>query len=226
MSSFLERLKLLSAGRTFNAWFKQIGWAPGDITRINQGGLPGAEKLSLLATIENVSLTWLLTGEGTPYVVRYCVTKVQAAGVIAELEGTDSSWTRYWFKLDGGGMVVIWTRHKAHPANQSLSWAETQVLVAIGPTSFEQLAYLRGEEMTEQISALERSQIAEGWLGPFQMQALGIRPAPGAPSVRESPVSDSRGQYLLLRNELLQEFAQLKTEDLQLLRDLVRRIIK
>ncbi|MER2527430.1 MAG: hypothetical protein ABTR07_05835 [Candidatus Competibacter denitrificans] len=70
MNFFIDRLKFLTGGVRPHPWGTRLGWDRGLISRAFSGKqLPGPEALTQLAMIERVNLTWLLTGEGTPYLV-------------------------------------------------------------------------------------------------------------------------------------------------------------
>ena len=67
--TFLVRLEYLAHGRDLRKWLFSLGWNRGDIDRIrNEGHIPGAAKLAALARAEKISLTWLLTGQGEPFI--------------------------------------------------------------------------------------------------------------------------------------------------------------
>lgn len=65
---FLIRLKQLARGRPLTPWLVGCGWSKVDVSNVIHGHIPGHLKLTALALREDVSLTWLLTGKGPPYV--------------------------------------------------------------------------------------------------------------------------------------------------------------
>lgn len=67
-TEFIDRLTLLARGRQLYPWLAGVGWSKTDVARVKNGHIPGSEKLAMLARSEPVSLTWLLTGQGAPYV--------------------------------------------------------------------------------------------------------------------------------------------------------------
>lgn len=63
-------MRLLAGDVKPNPWASRFGWDRGLISRVFAGKqLPGPEALAQLAAAERVNLTWLLTGEGPPYLV-------------------------------------------------------------------------------------------------------------------------------------------------------------
>lgn len=68
--SVKDRMVFLLDGRKPHLWGDNIGWNRGTVdTVFRLGKSPGPRDLAILATVERVNLTWLLTGEGPPYVV-------------------------------------------------------------------------------------------------------------------------------------------------------------
>ena len=67
---FLERMLFLVGGRKQHSWGLAIGLTRGMVDGVfRRGQLPSAEALAIIASAERVNLTWLLTGEGPPYLV-------------------------------------------------------------------------------------------------------------------------------------------------------------
>ena len=60
----------LVGGRKQHSWGLAIGLTRGMVDGVfRRGQLPSAEALAIIASAERVNLTWLLTGEGPPYLV-------------------------------------------------------------------------------------------------------------------------------------------------------------
>ncbi len=69
--SFVERLNLVLNDRKQTPWGRSLGFTGGSISSIFGGRVPGPEILNVIRRVENVNLNWLLTGEGSPYIVEY-----------------------------------------------------------------------------------------------------------------------------------------------------------
>ncbi len=67
--NFLERMNFVLAGRRPFVWGKAVGLSTGTMSRITSGHVPGADILGLISRVENCSVSWLLTGQGNPYLV-------------------------------------------------------------------------------------------------------------------------------------------------------------
>lgn len=218
---------MLASGRTFNAWFKEIGWRPGDITRLNEGGLPGAEKLALLAQVENVNTSWLLTGEGAPYLVHHVPEGHSAEGALAHYAGGDP-WVKGWAHVTGQTLLHIWTRTMPHPADSSRSFVKLHLIVTNARDQLLKNRYTLGEEIPR-LDFVQVQQMAAGWSGPYQLQQQGL-----IPQLQPDRAQDPGGSYFTpeqletfrIRNELLQEIASLSDKDLQFVLDIVRRLLK
>lgn len=69
--SFVDRLNFVLDDRKQTPWGRSLGFAGGSISSIFGGRVPGSEILNVIHRAENVNLNWLLTGEGSPYIVEY-----------------------------------------------------------------------------------------------------------------------------------------------------------
>lgn len=69
VESVAERLKWLLAGRSPWKWGERVLLSAGAIGRMLKGSLPDPEKLVPAMRVENLSLNWLVDGQGAPYVV-------------------------------------------------------------------------------------------------------------------------------------------------------------
>lgn len=67
--SFNDRLEFVLDGRKLTPWGKSLGLSNSVLGVMSQGTAPGPDHLKVIASAENVSLNFLLTGEGSPFVV-------------------------------------------------------------------------------------------------------------------------------------------------------------
>lgn len=72
MESFSDRLGQLLAGRKIHPWAAALGVSKGAAETMGRGQVPGAEILRLIRFREGVSLGWLVTGDGAPFVLEHC----------------------------------------------------------------------------------------------------------------------------------------------------------
>ena len=72
MNDFKARLDIVLAGRKLHPWAKGLGFSRGAAENMGKGVVPGSEILAVIMRQENVSLTWLATGRGVPFMVHQC----------------------------------------------------------------------------------------------------------------------------------------------------------
>lgn len=85
IEAFLARLQRVLGGRKPYPWAAANGLSRGAIGRLLKGELPDPEKLLPVIRSEGLSLSWLMTGQGTPYLLHVPATDAQAAELIAHL---------------------------------------------------------------------------------------------------------------------------------------------
>ena len=69
-NSFTDRLNIILDGRKITPWGKSLGLSNSVLGVMTQGTAPGPDHLKIIAAAENVSLNYLLTGSGSPFVVK------------------------------------------------------------------------------------------------------------------------------------------------------------
>jgi len=82
---FIARLHRVIGDRKPYPWGSSVGLTRGAIHRLLRGQLPDPERLLPLVRTEGLSLSWLLTGQGTPYVVHVPATDAQGADLVRQL---------------------------------------------------------------------------------------------------------------------------------------------
>lgn len=93
--SFEERLNFVLKDRKQTPWGKSLGFTGASISHIFSGGrIPGPEFLNAIRRAENVNLNWLLTGEGSPYIVDYCQSADELSDYVSAMLH-DEPWVVY-----------------------------------------------------------------------------------------------------------------------------------
>lgn len=105
MISFSERLTDLLSGRGKNAWGKVMGFNSSNITRMFRNEIPGYEILSAIMKMENVSLSWLLEGKGSPFLIDVQETAEGLAEMVEE-HLKDGGWTDIYVTNAPNGVLV------------------------------------------------------------------------------------------------------------------------
>ena len=102
---FPERLKKVLSGRKLYPWAADLGISKGAAESMGKGNLPGPEIQHLIMRRENVSLTWLNTGRGNPYLVDCYLTADEMAEVVADHLIDSDDWKVVLHA--GDGVVVV-----------------------------------------------------------------------------------------------------------------------
>lgn len=84
VDEYLARLERVLAGRKPYPWAAANGISRGTIGRMLKGELPDPARLVPVLRSEGLSLTWLLTGQGTPFVVHSPTSDAQGADLIRQ----------------------------------------------------------------------------------------------------------------------------------------------
>lgn len=106
-TTFLERLRLVLAGRKLTPWGKACGLNTGTIARMLKGHVPGPDLLVRISKMEHVSVTWLLTGAGAPFLIHVPDGDDQAADLLGLLLGDEKGWEVYVVRSGFAYAVVL-----------------------------------------------------------------------------------------------------------------------
>ncbi|QNL13374.1 putative transposon-related DNA-binding protein [Microcystis phage vB_MaeS-yong1] len=107
-SGVLERFNTLLQGRKPHPFGASVHLSRGIVTRLMRGSLPDPELLGPMVRIERLSLSWLLTGEGSPYSVNHYVGDVEAwQDLKAKLSDEPDAWQIYLAVSPAGWTVVL-----------------------------------------------------------------------------------------------------------------------
>lgn len=79
-----ERLEQVLRGRSAWKWAESVHLSSGALSRMLKGQFPDPEKLVPACRIENLSLTWLIEGRGTPFSVA-CPASDEEAAEVAQM---------------------------------------------------------------------------------------------------------------------------------------------
>lgn len=69
--NFEDRLTFVLGERKRTPWGASLGFTSTSVSSMFSGHIPGQDFLQAIRRAENVNLNWLLTGEGSPYIVEY-----------------------------------------------------------------------------------------------------------------------------------------------------------
>lgn len=207
-----------------------MGW--GGATRdaaLNKSTPPKADKLAEISMITSASITWLLTGDGAPYVVSWCTTGRDMADRIAAATAIErAAWSYELHQVGGAACVVL---QRMLRGGQGWEYRRCIVLAGMFTPRHElegPLTWLQPYVHTpDPLSELEFALLVSGWLSPharyeglpdpepaIEGKWLGIAESAGIPL----PVSP------LARRQVLAAIDKLSDTDLQLVLQIVQRL--
>jgi len=124
---FLCRLRLVSQGRYVSRWLRGLGLSGSVVDGLlNRGKVPSGQTLLTLQAAENVNLSWLLLGGGTPYLVEQVP---DAADRRARMEqAVNKGWT-ITVVTDTADYAAVLTQRPALAAKDAAPSRFTQVRI-------------------------------------------------------------------------------------------------
>ena len=171
--SFDERLNFVLKDRKQTPWGKSLGFTGASISHIFSGGrIPGPEFLQAIRRAENVNLNWLLTGEGSPYIVEY----FQTADALTEHVRAmlkDETWDVYVCSHEETACIALTQLGAYEFKGKFIDYNIAHILT--GPNSDELVYELRNHHyhkrrvFTPLLSENEQSKIITGQLGTYEL---------------------------------------------------------
>lgn len=68
--NFIDRLMSVLGNRKLYPWGMALGFSSATLARLKRGSSPKGDTLAMIARTENASISWLLTGQGAPFLVQ------------------------------------------------------------------------------------------------------------------------------------------------------------
>jgi hypothetical protein len=127
-SDFEARLDYVLRGRKLHPWGAALGLKPATITRLRNRQFPDPEKLMPACRVENLSLSWLLYGMGTPYLVTLALDGAEALDRIEKSIGPFSRQLLIAYSNRGWLPVLNKTEHLTLPDGSLLEYRATEVI--------------------------------------------------------------------------------------------------
>lgn len=169
--NFEARLNFVLKNRKKTPWGKLLGLTSTSISSMFKGHTPGPEFLNAIGRAENVNLNWLLTGNGTPYIVNhYLLARDLHNQLVCMLE--DEKWVTYVCLLEECTIVVL-----SQPGQYDFkgTWIDYTILeVIVGQGSEELAKWLRNRSSCSEILIpnlipSDIIAIANGTIGTYQL---------------------------------------------------------
>ncbi|HDI3145846.1 TPA: transcriptional regulator [Vibrio cholerae] len=128
---FEERLTFILNDRKRTPWGSSLGFTSTSISSMFGGHVPGPEFLQAIRKAENVNLNWLLTGEGSPFVVEHFLSADALSDYLAAMLH-EEEWVVYVCSSQGTACLVL-TQPGAYEFKNK--WIEYRIVhVLVGPS--------------------------------------------------------------------------------------------
>ncbi len=126
--SFEQRLDLILRGRKIHPWSAALGISRGIAQRLKEGSFPDPAKLTNACIVENLSLSWLIYGIGTPYTLQVATDGANAFEIIAK-QMAESQWNILFAHSSAGWVPVLHQPGDVTlPDNSILDYLRVQVI--------------------------------------------------------------------------------------------------
>ena len=113
MENFRDRLEFILSGRKIHPWAASLGVSKGAAENMWKGNAPGPEILNAIMLKENINLSWFLSGEGSPFMVRRCETDAEFADTIRNYDVVNNQW-RLLLCTDGSRLLIFLSRPQTY----------------------------------------------------------------------------------------------------------------
>jgi len=122
--------------------------------------MPGADGLSAICRAENVSISWLLTGAGAPYIVAQCADDDDALDYFNALM-EESGWD-ITIMTDGDRFALVLYRPGSFETSngKTVEYPILEIISNVGPFT---LKAVRGQAKTSVLDEKELSRLITGW---------------------------------------------------------------
>lgn len=135
-----QRWETLLQGRSVVPWGESVGLSTGTVHRLSKGKFPDPEKLITAVRVERVSLSWLVDGKGSPFLVTATNSDEETAELLYEtLDDEPDQVVTLVCTAHGQPRVAVLTQ----PAQflHKEQWTDyTAVQVIAGPIATESIA--------------------------------------------------------------------------------------
>ena len=207
--SFEERLEVVLGDRKIHPWGKQLGLTRGTIQRLKEGSFPDPEKLMPACRVENLSLSWLLFGIGTPYLVQVAVDPGDAMDRMDAL-WTDEPWSMLVAHTDSSWLPVLHQPAELLlPEGNRLPYRMVQIITGAIKGCEARLVERLTREPISHVGSIELSdhdwrRLAGGYMGPIELferkpsAGHGLLKEPEAPLFSLGEVGEELGDYEVL----------------------------
>lgn len=174
------RINLVLAGRKITPWAKSLGISGTTQQALKTGGNITGDVLTVVQRVENVSVSWLLTGRGRPFLVNECDGDDEAIERIGNhLADEPDKWTVE--AAAAPGLVVLVLRQPGgllRLPDPAIKYDIVEVFAGFGAKTLRHFAPLAPAVGCYQMSPIEVMRLARGQMGTYELLGPATRPRP------------------------------------------------
>jgi hypothetical protein len=165
-----ERIDYVLRGRKPFPWGDSVRLNKGAIGRLLKGQFPDPETLIPMCRVENLSLTWLIDGLGSPYLVSYPVSDQEAANGVRDCFADGMAGVLVVSEL-GVTPVMHMIVHKEPPKVRPYSYTCMQVYGGIQPGELTMAVFRDHWRRSSQLEldAERWTRLATGYMGATEL---------------------------------------------------------
>lgn len=170
--NFLSRLVFVLGDRKKYPWGAHIGLDRGIIERLFNGKEAKGETLAHISRLENVSITWLLEGKGSPYLVNKCTSDDEAADYLGALLD-EHGWTAYICETaDRTALVLTLPASFETKKGEKINYTIVETITSPGPRSFNLLKMASIHTKGINLNKDSFNRLATGWMNNQELLEL------------------------------------------------------
>lgn len=211
-----QRLGIVLRGRKPYSWGQAFGLSRGTIGRMLKGMLPTPDRLLPALRGENLSLTWLITGQGTPYLVHSPVSDAEGADLVRRLKREMGAPRFTVVTAPGKRVAVVLSEEvsKTDPDGNRYSYQHLEVIggSALGHLTLDQVEH-RATDRRVGMSVQDWERLASGQMSASELLAYKPKlhlvpvtyapPGDSAPSMVASEAKSSYGNISAAERKLI-----------------------
>jgi hypothetical protein len=193
MKTFYDRLVfvLCEEKRKRHPWGESLGLTPSTVGRMFSGQIPGHEILTRIQRVENVSQTWLVTGEGAPFLVAQCRTDAEARATLRDhLE--EAAWEITLIRCEPDYALVLTQPCQIEADGNIIKYRCLQLIAGAGPLTLRAALESGRPLRSLQLPHADFTRLVTGWMS--NLELLG---APDIPGLLESATSVQQSGFVL-----------------------------
>lgn len=195
MNSFYDRLVFVLGDNDKHPWGDRLGISPTKISNMfrGEGHIPNHESLALIRRVENVSITWLITGDGAPYVVSRCQLDAEACELLRQHLKDEPNWAIHIAACEPDFTVVLSQPCRIKSGERDIEYFCIEIISGAGPDTLH-VAFEARQKHPVFLLRLRRAEfqrLSTGWMG--NMELFGWRHTPSlldqaSPLVDTAPI--------------------------------------